>query len=98
MYFSRTIEVRLMELFQKGYVKGTVTGSRGNEATAVGMCMPLRPGRTRFRCCTAILPATCSSGADPYRLICQYMANAESPTQAQKATATTATRPSGGFP
>ena len=45
MLLSRRMEERLLELFQKGYVKGTVTMSAGNEATAVGMAMPLRPGR-----------------------------------------------------
>ena len=45
MFLSRRMEERLLELFQKGYVKGTVTISVGNEATAVGMTMPLRPGR-----------------------------------------------------
>ena len=47
MLLSRRLEERLLELFQKGYVKGTVTMSAGNEATAVGMTMPLaaRPRR-----------------------------------------------------
>ena len=47
MLLSRRLEERLLELFQKGYVKGTVTMSAGNEATAVGMAMPLaaRPRR-----------------------------------------------------
>ena len=45
MFLSRRMEDRLLELFQKGYVKGTVTMSAGNEATAAGMTMPLRPGR-----------------------------------------------------
>ena len=42
---ARRLDERLLELFQKGYVKGTVTTGFGNEATAVGMAMPLRPGR-----------------------------------------------------
>jgi TPP-dependent pyruvate/acetoin dehydrogenase alpha subunit len=45
MFLSRRMEERLLELFQKGYVKGTVTMGDGNEATAVGFAMPLRPGR-----------------------------------------------------
>ena len=45
MFLSRRLEERLLELFQKGYVKGTVASSIGNEATALGMSMPLRPGR-----------------------------------------------------
>ena len=45
MLLSRRLEQRLLELFQKGYVKGTVTISVGNEATAIGAAMPWRPGR-----------------------------------------------------
>ena len=45
MFLSRRLDERLLELYQKGYVKGTVTMGFGNEATAVGMSMPLRPGR-----------------------------------------------------
>jgi len=35
MLLSRRMEEQLLELFRKGYVKGTVTISAGNEATAV---------------------------------------------------------------
>ena len=45
MVLSRCLEERMLELFRKGYVKGTVTVSIGNEGTTVGMSMPLRPGR-----------------------------------------------------
>jgi len=44
MFLSRRLEEQLLELFRKGYVKGTVTISIGNEATAVGMSIPFRPG------------------------------------------------------
>ena len=45
MFLSRHLDERMDELFKKGYAKGTVTTGIGNEATAVGMIMPLRPGR-----------------------------------------------------
>jgi 2-oxoisovalerate dehydrogenase E1 component len=80
MYFSRICEHRLLELFHKGYVKGTVTSSAGNEATALGMALPLRPGQDVIAVLHRDFPAHLLQGADPYRLVCQYMANAESPT------------------
>ncbi len=82
MFLSRRLEERLLELFQKGYVKGTVTMSFGNEATAVGMSMPLRPGSDVVSLLHRDLVAHLAMGATPYRLLCQYLANADSPTHA----------------
>jgi 2-oxoisovalerate dehydrogenase E1 component len=82
MFLSRRLEERLLELFQKGYVKGTVTMSFGNEATALGMSMPLRPGRDVLSLLHRDLVAHLVLGATPYQLLCQYLANADSPTQA----------------
>ena len=82
MFLSRSMEERLLELFQKGYVKGTVTFSTGNEATAIGMSMPLRPGRDVLSLLHRDLGAHLLLGATPYQLLCQYMANADSPTHA----------------
>ena len=82
MFRSRYLEDRLLELFQKGYVKGTVTSSAGNEATAVGMAMPLRPGRDVVSLLHRDFAAHLLLGATPYQLLCQYLANADSPTHA----------------
>ena len=82
MFLSRRLEERLLELFQKGYVKGTVTISIGNEATAVGMSMPLRPGCDVLSLLHRDLGAHLLLGATPYQLLCQYLANADSPTHA----------------
>ena len=82
MFLSRRLDERLLELFQKGYVKGTVTMGFGNEATAIGMSMPLRPGRDVVSVLHRDLGAHLMSGANPYRLLCQYLANADSPTHA----------------
>ncbi len=82
MFLSRRLEERLLELYQKGYVKGTVTMSWGNEATALGMSMPLRPGRDIVSLLHRDLVAHLLMGVTPYQLLCQYLANAESPTQA----------------
>ena len=82
MLLSRRLEERLLELFQKGYVKGTVTSSAGNEATALGMTMPLRPGKDVVSLLHRDFVGHLLLGATPYQLICQYMANEHSPTHA----------------
>lgn len=80
MLLSRRLEQRLIELFQKGYVKGTVTTSLGNEATSLGMAIPLRPGRDVVSLLHRDLVAHLLLGATPGELVCQYLANAASPT------------------
>ena len=84
MLLSRRMEERLLELFQKGYVKGTVTMGDGNEATAAGFAMPLRPGRDVVSLLHRDFAAHLLLGATPYELFCQYMANAESPTHGRE--------------
>lgn len=84
MLLSRTLEERLLELFHKGYVKGTVTISIGNEATAIGMSMPLRPGRDVVSLLHRDFGAHLALDCSPHQLFCQYMANAESPTHARE--------------
>ena len=61
MLLSRRLEQRIVELYQKGYVKGTVTISIGNEATTIGAAMPLRPGRDVVSLLHRDLEPTCSS-------------------------------------
>ena len=80
MYLSRRLEERLLELFRKGYVKGTVTISVGNEATTVGMSMPFRPGKDVVSLLHRDFAAHLLLGATPYDMVCQYLANADSPT------------------
>lgn len=82
IYRSRRLEERLIELFRKGYVKGTVTISIGNEGTAVPMAMPIRPGRDVVSLLHRDFGGHLAQGASPHRLLCQYLANAESPTHA----------------
>ena len=84
MYLSRRLEERMFELFQKGYVKGTVTISIGNEGTTVGMSMPLRPGRDVVSLLHRDFAAHLLLGSSPYQLACQYIGNAESPTHARE--------------
>ncbi len=84
MFLSRRLEERLLELFQKGYVKGTVTISAGNEGTTVGMAMPFRPGRDILSLLHRDFAAHLLQGATPYELVCQYMANADSPTHGRE--------------
>ncbi len=87
MFLSRRIEDRMLELFQKGYVKGTVTTGRGNEATAVGMTMPLRAGRDVVSLLHRDLLGHLLLGMSPLALFCQYLANAKSPTHAREGNA-----------
>jgi 2-oxoisovalerate dehydrogenase E1 component len=80
MDLTRQLEERMIELFQKGYVKGTVTISSGNEATAIGMALPLRPGLDIVTLMHRDVASHLLMGMKPYQLLCQYMANSESPT------------------
>ncbi len=82
MFLSRRLEDRLLELFQKGYVKGTVASGAGNEATAVGMTLPLRPGQDVVSLLHRDFVGHLVLGATPYQLVCQYLANEDSPTHA----------------
>ncbi|MCE5252462.1 transketolase [bacterium] len=80
MYLTRQLENRMIELFQKGYIKGTVTISSGNEATAIGMALPLRPCLDVVTFMHRDIASHLIMGVKPYTLLCQYMANRESPT------------------
>jgi 2-oxoisovalerate dehydrogenase E1 component len=84
MILSRKLDEKFGELFRKRYVKGTVTQSIGNEATAAGMSLPLRPGKDVLSIMHRDLPAHLILGDTPYKLFCQYMANAESPTHGRE--------------
>jgi 2-oxoisovalerate dehydrogenase E1 component len=84
MLLSRRLEERLLELFQKGYVKGTVTISIGNEGTTVGMSMPFRPGRDVVSLLHRDFAAHLLLGSTPYELVCQYLGNVDSPTHGRE--------------
>jgi 2-oxoisovalerate dehydrogenase E1 component len=87
MFLARKLDERLLELFQKGYAKGTVTTGFGNEATAVGMALPLRPGRDVVSLLHRDTGGHLLLGASPYQIFCQFMANADSPTHAREGNA-----------
>ncbi|MCE5266634.1 MAG: hypothetical protein LLG00_01940 [Planctomycetaceae bacterium] len=87
MFLSRRMDERLLELFKKGYVKGTVTDGCGNEATAVGMTLPLRSGRDVVSIMHRDVAGHLLLGATPHQIFCQFMANAESPTHAREGNA-----------
>jgi 2-oxoisovalerate dehydrogenase E1 component len=84
MYRARRLEERMIELFQKGYVKGTVATGAGNEAVAVGMALPLRPGADVVSFMHRDMASHLLFGSTLRELLCQYMANAESPTHARE--------------
>ncbi|HEX3020530.1 MAG TPA: thiamine pyrophosphate-dependent enzyme [Chitinispirillaceae bacterium] len=80
MYLSRQMEEKYKELFSKGYIKGTVILSIGNEATTVGMTLPFRPGKDIIALGHRDFSAHLVAGASPLSLLCQYLANEKSPT------------------
>ncbi|MBD3314477.1 MAG: transketolase [Chitinivibrionales bacterium] len=84
MYLSRTMEERLTELFRKGHVKGTVIISIGGEATTVGMAMPFRPGKDVAGLLHRDFISHILLGSTPFAMMCQYMANAQSPTHGRE--------------
>ncbi len=84
MYLARRLEERILDLYQKGYIKGTVTAGTGNEATAVGMALPLRPGRDVVSFLHRDLASHLLFGSTPQQLLCQYLANAGSPTRGRE--------------
>ena len=84
MYLSRIMDIKFKELFRKGYVKGTVILCNGNEATTTGMALPFRPGEDIISVLHRDLGAHLASGASPFSLICQYLANEKSPTHGRE--------------
>ena len=84
MYLARRLEERVFELYQKGCVKGTVTIGIGNEATTVGMSIPFRPGKDVVSLLHRDFAAHLLFGATPRQLLCQYLANVESPTHGRE--------------
>ncbi len=84
MYLSRKLEEKISELYKKRYVKGTVTLGIGNEATAVGMSMPFRPGKDVLSLMQRDFAAHMTMGETPYSMLCQYIANADSPTHGRE--------------
>ncbi|MBD3320499.1 MAG: transketolase [Chitinivibrionales bacterium] len=84
MYLSRRLEEKTIELFRSGKVKGTVTISIGNEATAVGMALPFRHGTDIVSFLQRDFASHIVAGMSPFHLMCQYMANAQSPTHGRE--------------
>jgi len=84
IYVSRQMDIRFKELFRKGLMKGTVILISGNEASSVGMAMPFRPGKDVIALLHRNLPAHLTLGCSPKTALCQYMANALSPTHGKE--------------
>lgn len=81
---ARSMETKIKELFKKGHVKGTVIICSGNEATSVGMTLPFRSGFDVLSLMHRDFAGHLVSGADPLKLMCQYMANSNSPTHGRE--------------
>ena len=84
MYVARQMDIRFKELFRKGLVKGTVIIAAGNEASSIGMAMPFRPGKDIVSLLHRNLGSHLIQGCSPLSIICQYMANAQSPTHGKE--------------
>ncbi|MDD5674765.1 MAG: thiamine pyrophosphate-dependent enzyme [Chitinivibrionales bacterium] len=84
MFYCHVLDEKIYELFRKGYVKGTVIICIGNEATMVPMSMPFRPGQDILGLMHRDMGGHLVNGMTPYELLCQYMANAQSPTHARE--------------
>jgi len=84
MYVSRRLDIRLKELFKRGLVKGTVILTNGNEASSVGMALPFRPGVDPVALLHRNLSAHLALGCPPKLAICQYLANAQSPSHGKE--------------
>jgi len=84
MYRSKTLDKFIGELFKKGYVKGTVTSGAGNEATAIGMGFPFESGKDVLSILHRDIGTHLLMGESPYKILCQFMANADSITHARE--------------
>ena len=87
MYLSRKMEEKFAELFRKRYVKGTVTLGIGNEATSVGIGLPMRRGVDVLSFLHRDAASHLIMGTTPYQMFCQYIANADSPTHGREGNA-----------
>jgi len=98
MYVSRQLEARFKELFKRGLVKGTVIIAAGNEASSVGMAMPFRPGVDPVALLHRNISAHLIFGCSPKSAVCQYMANAESPSHGKEGNVHFGDAPARRFP
>jgi 2-oxoisovalerate dehydrogenase E1 component len=84
MLLSRRLEEQVFELFQKGLARGTVTLSIGNEATTIGMALPMRPNRDAISLLHRDFGAHLVLGTSAYAMVCQYLGNCDSPTHGRE--------------
>ncbi|NLY00263.1 MAG: transketolase [Rhodopirellula sp.] len=84
MLLSRRLEEQVFELFQKGLARGTVTLSIGNEATTIGMALPMRPRRDAISLLHRDFGAHLVLGTSAYAMVCQYLGNSDSPTHGRE--------------
>ncbi|MCL2184131.1 MAG: thiamine pyrophosphate-dependent enzyme [Chitinispirillia bacterium] len=98
MYVSRQMDIRIKELFKRGLVKGTVILIGGNEACSVGMAMPFRPGKDPVALLHRNLAAHLVLGCSPKSVVCQYLANAQSPSHGKEGNVHFGDAPSRRFP
>lgn len=87
MYLAREVDKQLVNLFQQGLAKGTVTSGMGNEAAAVGLALPLRFGSDVVSLLHRDLASHLIAGMSPFDVFCQFLANAKSPTGAREGNA-----------
>ncbi|MBN1686369.1 MAG: dehydrogenase E1 component subunit alpha/beta [Spirochaetales bacterium] len=80
MYMARKTEDRLIELYRQGIVKGTVTTGTGNEAAIVGAVNALDPETDVCNFMQRDFAGYLAWGVPLYHMVCQYVANSDSPT------------------
>lgn len=84
MHMSRTTDNRILELFRQGLIKGTVTGGQGNEAVAVALGLLLDKDIDAVSWTHRDLAGHLLWSGHLVNHLCQYFANAHSPTKARE--------------
>ncbi len=84
MHLSRTADNRILELFRQGRIKGTVTGGQGNESLAAAVGLLLDKSIDAVSWTHRDLCGHLLWSAHLGNHLCQYLANAGSPTKGRE--------------
>ncbi len=84
MHLSRHADNRLLELFRQGIVKGTMTGGQGNEGLSVPLALLLDKQTDVVSWTHRDLGSHLIWSGHLVEHLCQYLANAASPTKARE--------------
>jgi 2-oxoisovalerate dehydrogenase E1 component len=84
MFLSRTADNRILELFRQGLIRGTVTGGQGNEALIVPLALLAEKETDVVSFTHRDLAGHLIWSGHLVEHLCQYFANAGSPTKARE--------------